>query len=147
MAEIGYLVPRYQQLVGSGRLSPEDGKHEARAALRAMRFGGDGRVVVIDPAKPPGANPSKPETEGKFLGDYSSAKGTYAYRQITAIAKSWFFSSIALNPRPRRFSPSTRRPSYAMAGGDRSCKSQCPSFLRTRFAVRSIYARSRYQQA
>lgn len=33
-------VLRYQQQVASGQLTPEGGKREALAALRAMRFGG-----------------------------------------------------------------------------------------------------------
>ncbi|MGF6870654.1 hypothetical protein [Paraburkholderia sp. MM5477-R1] len=36
---------------------------EALAALRAMRFGRAGYVVVIDPGKHAGMNPLKPETE------------------------------------------------------------------------------------
>ncbi|SDC46487.1 methyl-accepting chemotaxis protein [Paraburkholderia lycopersici] len=82
----GTTVSRYQQLVASGQLRPEDGKREALAALRAMRFGSDGYVVVIDPEMHAVMNPSKPETEGKFLGDYTDAKGAYVYRQMTAVA-------------------------------------------------------------
>lgn len=79
-------VLRYQQQVASGQLTPEGGKREALAALRAMRFGKGGYVVFIDPGMHAVMNPSKPETEGKFLGDYTDAKGAYVYRQMTAVA-------------------------------------------------------------
>lgn len=80
-------VARYEHLVSSGQLSPEKGKLEALAALRTMRFGKDGYIVVIDSGMHSVMNPSEPETEGKFLGDYKDERGTYVYRQMTEIAK------------------------------------------------------------
>lgn len=32
-------------------------------------------------------NPSKPESEGRFLGDYHDEKGDFVYRQMTTVAK------------------------------------------------------------
>jgi methyl-accepting chemotaxis protein len=79
------IVSRYGELVSTGRLSPEDGKREALAALRAVRFGKDGYVVVIDPGMHSVMNPSKPETEGRFLGDYKDENGSFVYRQMISV--------------------------------------------------------------
>ena len=82
------IAARYGQLATSGKLSPDEAKQEALATLRSMHFGKDGYVVVIDPGMHAVMNPSKPEAEGKYMGDYRDEKGTYVYRQMVQAAQN-----------------------------------------------------------
>ncbi|SKD06359.1 methyl-accepting chemotaxis sensory transducer with Cache sensor [Paraburkholderia hospita] len=82
------IVLRYAKLVETGKMSPTDAKLEALTVLRTVRFGEDGYIVVIDSGMHSIMNPSKPETEGRFLGDYQDEKGKFVYREMVSIAKS-----------------------------------------------------------
>ena len=81
------IVLRYAKLVESGKMSSEDAKLEALTVLRTVCFGKDGYIVVIDSGMHSIMNPSKPETEGKFLGNYQDEKGKFVYREMISIAK------------------------------------------------------------
>lgn len=52
-----------------------------------LKFGTDGYVAVVDSGMHSVMNPSKLDTEGKYLGDYRDEKGNYVYRRIASIAK------------------------------------------------------------
>ena len=81
------ITRRYAALAADGTLSTPDAKKQALAQLRAIRYGADGYVSIVDSDCHAVMNPSKPETEGKYFGDYQDSNGKYVYRAMAAIAK------------------------------------------------------------
>ena len=61
------ITRRYAALAADGTLSTPDAKKQALAQLRAIRYGADGYVSIVDSDCHAVMNPSKPETEGKYL--------------------------------------------------------------------------------
>lgn len=80
------ITKHYHDLASRGQMSADEARTAALTQLRTVRFGQDGYVAVIDKGMHSVANPSKPETEGKYLGDYRDEKGHYVYREmVTAV--------------------------------------------------------------
>jgi methyl-accepting chemotaxis protein len=87
--EIALSIARqYAELAANGTMPEQEAKKQTLATLRALRYGADGYVAVVDTDAHSVMNPFKPETEGKYLGDFQDANGTYVYRKITAVARS-----------------------------------------------------------
>jgi methyl-accepting chemotaxis protein len=82
------IAARYAGLAANGVLSEEEAKKQTLATLRALRYGADGYVAVVDMDAHSVMNPFKPEVEGKYLGDFQDANGTYLYRKITEVART-----------------------------------------------------------
>jgi methyl-accepting chemotaxis protein len=80
------LTTAYAKRVQNGELSEASARADALAKLRVLRFGAYGYIAVVDSHSRGVMNPFKPETEGKFLGDYKDAGGNYVYRLMTAVA-------------------------------------------------------------
>lgn len=81
------ITQHYADLAGKGAMAPADAKAAALTQLREVRFGKDGYIAVIDPGMHSVVNPSKPETEGRYLGDYKDDNAHYIYREMVAIAE------------------------------------------------------------
>lgn len=81
------ITRRYAALAVDGTLSTPEAKKQALAQLRAIRYGTDGYVSIVDSYCHAVMNPSKPETEGKYFGDYQDSDGKYVYRAMAEIAK------------------------------------------------------------
>jgi methyl-accepting chemotaxis protein len=81
------ITRRYAALAADGTLSTPEAKKQALAQLRAIRYGTDGYVSIVDSDCHSVMNPSKPQTEGKYFGDYQDSNGKYVYRAMAEIAK------------------------------------------------------------
>ena len=81
------ITLRYAALADKGVLPLAEAKKQALAELRIIRYGQDGYISIVDSASHAVMNPSKPETEGKYFGDYRDANGKYVYRAMAAIAQ------------------------------------------------------------
>ncbi|ABX18450.1 methyl-accepting chemotaxis protein [Burkholderia vietnamiensis] len=81
------ITQHYADLAGRGVMSVAEARAAALTQLREVRFGKDGYIAVIDPGMHSVVNPSKPETEGRYLGDYRDENGHYIYREMVAVAE------------------------------------------------------------
>ncbi len=81
------ITQHYVDLATRGVMTAAEARAAALAELRGIRFGKDGYVAVIDPGMHSVVNPSKPETEGKYLGDYQDENGHYIYREMVTVAE------------------------------------------------------------
>jgi methyl-accepting chemotaxis protein len=82
------IARRYAALAAKGAMTEDEAKKQTLAELREVRYGADGYVAVVDNDAHSVMNPFKPETEGKYLGDFKDANGTYVYREITDVART-----------------------------------------------------------
>src|SRR3981189_1887184 len=69
------IAGRYAGLAANGLLPEQEAKKQTLDTLRALRYGADGYVAVVDTDAHSVMNPFKPETEGKYLGDFQDANG------------------------------------------------------------------------
>jgi methyl-accepting chemotaxis protein len=82
------IAKRYAAQAAKGAMTEDEARKQTLAALRDLRYGADGYVAVVDNGAHSVMNPFKPEQEGKYLGDFRDANGTYMYREITDVART-----------------------------------------------------------
>jgi hypothetical protein len=63
-------------------MSKEDAQKAAKDALRAMRFGQNGYLFIVDSKPQVILNPGLPQTEGNMVGEFKDPDGVYVYRAI-----------------------------------------------------------------
>src|SRR4051794_5232772 len=80
-------VKEFAELAKSGAMSEDEAKKQALAQLKAMRYGADGYVTIVNSTPAVVMHPLKPELNGKDMADFKDADGTYLFRDIAAIAK------------------------------------------------------------
>ncbi|WP_186425835.1 methyl-accepting chemotaxis protein [Cupriavidus metallidurans] len=76
------IVKLYAERAAKGVMSKEDAQAAAKDALRAMRFGQNGYLFIVDSKPQVVLNPGLPQTEGNMVGDFKDPDGVYVYRAI-----------------------------------------------------------------
>lgn len=76
------IVKLYVERAAKGTMSKEDAQKAAKDALRAMRFGQNGYLFVVDSKPQVILNPGLPQTEGNMVGEFKDPDGVYVYRAI-----------------------------------------------------------------
>jgi methyl-accepting chemotaxis protein len=76
------IVKLYAARAAKGQMSKEDAQTAAKDALRAMRFGQNGYLFIIDSKPQVILNPGLPQTEGNQVGEFKDPDGVYVYRAI-----------------------------------------------------------------
>ncbi|NVD96443.1 methyl-accepting chemotaxis protein [Massilia sp. BJB1822] len=119
VADVGLSVLKlYGDKAQSGAMSKEDAQAQARASIKAMRFGKDGYLSIVGTDGIALMNPFKPENDGKNLLDFKDPKGNYLYRDITNVAKGegsgfvsyWWARPNATEPSPKLSRVATYKP-------------------------------------
>ena len=88
VAEVALSVFKlYGEKAQSGALSKEEAQNQAKAVIKAMRYGKDG-YININAGTVNIMHPIKPESDGKDLADLQDPKGNYVYREIAKAAAS-----------------------------------------------------------
>ncbi|HEX5340852.1 MAG TPA: methyl-accepting chemotaxis protein [Duganella sp.] len=72
----------------TGKISEAEAQARAKAALKSMRYGEDGYMVIISMDARPIQNPGKPENDGKDLSNFTDPYGFYVFREISRLAAS-----------------------------------------------------------
>ena len=76
------IVKLYAARAAKGQMSKEDAQTAAKDALRAMRFGQNGYLFIVDSKPQVILNPGLPQTEGNQVGEFKDPDGVYVYRAI-----------------------------------------------------------------
>jgi methyl-accepting chemotaxis protein len=76
------IVKLYAERAAKGTMSKEDAQKAAKDALRAMRFGQNGYLFIVDSKPQVILNPGLPQTEGNMVGEFKDPDGVYVYRAI-----------------------------------------------------------------
>lgn len=71
------IVKLYAERAAKGTMSKEDAQKAAKDALRAMRFGQNGYLFVVDSKPQVILNPGLPQTEGNVVGEFKDPDGVY----------------------------------------------------------------------
>ena len=76
------IVKLYADRAAKGTMSKEDAQKAAKDALRAMRFGQNGYLFIVDSRPQVILNPGLPQTEGNLVGEFKDPDGVFVYRAI-----------------------------------------------------------------
>jgi len=88
LTETAYsVVARHEAEVRNGHISEEQGKSDAIAELRAMRYGSNDYFWINDMTPRMVMHPLKPELEGKDLGGMKDANGSLLFINMVDIVK------------------------------------------------------------
>ena len=72
----------------AGKLSDAEAQTRAKSALKSIRYGEDGYLVIISMDARPIQNPARPENDGKDLSDFTDPNGFHVFREISRTAAS-----------------------------------------------------------
>ncbi|WP_213768894.1 methyl-accepting chemotaxis protein [Caballeronia sp. dw_19] len=81
------IATRYQKLADSGAMPVDDAKKAALEQIRAIRFGTDGYIPIIDSKPNMVLLATNPSLEGKYMGDVTDPDGVKHFRRIVEVAK------------------------------------------------------------
>jgi methyl-accepting chemotaxis protein len=102
------VVQRYGDEVAAGTLPEAEAQKQAMDSLRHIRYGEDGYFVLFNSRPTALMHPTKPETDGKDVGDFKDSNGNYVYRDMVDVVKrdgSGFTSYSAERPGATEASP------------------------------------------
>ncbi|HIJ62231.1 MAG TPA: HAMP domain-containing protein [Rhodospirillaceae bacterium] len=109
------VVSRYAALAKDGRMSEAEAKAAALADLKAMRYGDNDYFWVNDMSPAMIMHPTKPELDGRPLGDMKDPDGNPLFRDMVAIVQKDGAGYYAYSwPKPGAQEP-VRKISYVKA--------------------------------
>jgi methyl-accepting chemotaxis protein len=87
-ADVGMsTVKEYAALASSGAMPLADAKQQALARVKAMRYGTDGYITVLDSHPTMLMHPIKSELSGKDMSAFQDLNGQHLFVNVAAIAK------------------------------------------------------------
>ena len=82
------IVKHFGTLAQAGKMSEDDAKKQAIAAIKDLRYGKDGYITITHANMSALMNPFKPENDGKDMSGFKDPNGVYLYRDIAAAGAS-----------------------------------------------------------
>jgi methyl-accepting chemotaxis protein len=82
------IVEGLSAQAAAGNMSEAEAQSRAKSALKSMRYGEDGYVVIIGMDARPIQNPARPENDGKDLSGFTDPKGFHVFAEIARTAAS-----------------------------------------------------------
>ncbi|MRW92916.1 methyl-accepting chemotaxis protein [Duganella sp. FT80W] len=72
----------------AGKITQAEAQVRAKAAMKSIRYGDDGYLVIISMDARPIQNPARPENDGKDLSDFTDPFGFHVFREISRVGSS-----------------------------------------------------------
>jgi methyl-accepting chemotaxis protein len=82
------IVAQFHDQVRQGKLSEDEGKQRAMAALKTLRYSGTEYFWINDMQLRMVMHPFKPELDGKDLSGFKDPDGTYLFREMVDAVKT-----------------------------------------------------------
>ena len=79
----------------SGKYTEAEAQSRAKTALKHMRYGDDGYVVIVGNDARPIQNPAKPENDGKDMSGFTDPFGFRVFREIADTGASAIGPSVS----------------------------------------------------
>jgi len=76
------IVTRYARQAAEGQVSQDQAQQAAKDAIRAMRFGDNGYILLLNSKPQVVLNPGLPQMDGKLVGDFKDPDGKLVYQSI-----------------------------------------------------------------
>lgn len=102
------VIRRYGDQAAAGTMPEAQAQKQALDSLRAIRYGEDGYFVLFNSRLIALMHPTKPKTDGTYVGDFKDPDGGYVYREMLDVAKrdgNGFTSYVAERPGATAASP------------------------------------------
>ncbi len=82
------IVKLYAERAAKGQMSTEDAQTAAKDAIRQMRYGENGYLLLLNSKPQVVLNPGLPQMEGKMVGDFKDPDGKLVYQSIVDAGKA-----------------------------------------------------------